>query len=194
MHLANSFPEDGTLVYLLHRISEGDEPALATLYDLTSKRTYAISLKILRSEELAEEATLDGYTKIWRQARKFDRSMGGARVWIDTLVRNSALDLLRKEKRRPRSEEIRETVYGEHRFDDPDFFPKSFELNQHVQLIMTVLTEDQRQAILAAYYGGMSHREIAEALDQPLGTIKTRIRTALTLLRQELGKLGGAPS
>ena len=186
-----SLPSNDTLNYLLGRVARCEEQALDALYDLTSRRSFAIALKILRTRELAEEATFDGYTKVWDRARQFDARMGSARVWIDTIVRNCALDLLRKEKRRPHGVELGE--------DSPvmpvqETFGQQFEQSQLVGVLMKALSEEQRQVIFAAYYQGMTHSQIAKALHQPLGTVKTRIRNGLSVLREEIDKIRGASS
>ena len=192
-----STPAQGrdTLENLLKRIAEKEETALSELYDLTSGRCFGIAKRILRNQSLAEEATLDGYTKIWKQAAQFDPEVGCARVWIQAIARNSALDLLRKESRRARVLETEREIMGRSEESaTPETSMEVSERSKAIRRVLGKLGQEYRMPIMAAFYEGMSHSQIAEALGQPLGTVKTRIRKGLQLLGRELAKLkGGAP-
>ena len=176
---------------LLLRIAKQEEAAMSTLYDLTSGRVFGIAKRILQSQEWAEEATLDAYTKIWCQAHRFNDSLGSAKVWIQTLTRNAALDLLRKQIRRTKMEEV-ETFLA----DEEAIAPRQeddlivTEKSDHLKKALKKLPQNQRCLLLAAFFDGLSHREIATAFLLPLGTVKTRIRSGLEFLRTELDKQG----
>jgi len=184
---------DDSLERYLVRIADGDEAAMSAFYDLTKARVFGICLRILKAADSAEEATLEVYTKIWTQAHRFKASKGVPRVWINTLTRNTCLDFLRMESRRVRH--AMETCYVA-----PDSVPPPQEaalLNQQlahsIRQSMQALTESQKIVILAAFFDGLSHSQIAKAYNLPLGSVKTRIRTGLEVLRRELDQALGAP-
>lgn len=182
--------EEQSLEALLSQVAEAKESALEALYDMTSGRSYGIALKILKSEPLAEEAALAGYVKIWQQAGQYQPRLGSAKVWIDILIRNCALDFLRKKSRMDRLERV-----GGHFSPQPDlkktdpealFFQS--ERARMLQSALASLSEAQRAPLYAAYFEGLTHQQIAEKLDLPIGTVKTRIRKGLQILRREIHK------
>ena len=192
--LDESGSRDNVLEILLSKIARDDEAAMNTFYDMTNRRVYGIALKILKVQELAEEAALDVYAKIWDQAHRFKQRIGTARVWLNTLTRNSSLDILRKENRRARLENQQEPVYIETSGIPPVQETALFEaqMSQTIRTTLRILSKEQREVIMAAYFEGMSHSEIAKAFKQPLGSVKTRIRTGLERLRRELSGSKGA--
>lgn len=177
--------QDDPLESILMRAAGGDERALEQLYDATSHRVYGLALRILRQKETAEEATLEVYTQVWRRGAQYDPERGSVLSYLLTLARTRSLDLLRSGARRAEVEQP---------FDDPadqleaiDSFgahPKDVYAVQRMQLALAALPKEQRIAIEAAYFGGLSHSEVATALNQPLGTVKTRIRDGLMTLRR----------
>ncbi len=182
----SEIPED-PLGPLMARVARGDERGLAELYDATSHRVYGLALHILRERGAAEEATLDVYTQVWRRGTQYDPQRGRAIGFLLTLARNRALDLLRNRSRRPDSEETLEEVsqLADPR-QDPEMAVRDVLAAQRLQVALASLPRDQRIALAAAYFGGLSHSEVAKALGQPLGTVKTRIRDGLIALRRVL--------
>ena len=178
---------------LLVRIAQEDETAMTEFYESTKARVFGICLRILKAVDLAEEAALEVYTKIWTQAHRYRSRKGVARVWINTLTRNTCLDFLRKESRRTRLNQ--EPCYIEFNSVPASQEAALFnaQLAQSIKQSMKALTDAQKVVINAAYFEGLSHSQIAKAYNLPLGSVKTRIRTALEVLRRELGPALGAP-
>jgi RNA polymerase sigma-70 factor (ECF subfamily) len=170
---------------LVERVVNGDEAAFLALYDRHSRHIYALSLRILHDPMLAEEATQDTFLKLWGHARQFLAERGSLLIWLLTIARRTALDRIRLEARRPN---ISDSV------DPDDVWPSipdpatNSEENRWRSMYYTVqaLPFDQRQVVELAYYQGMSQTEIAETLGWPLGTVKTRLRSAMEQLRQAM--------
>ncbi len=180
---------------LLKDVAAGDQVALGAFYEATSRRVFGLALRITRDHHAAEEVTLDTYTRVWQQASRFDSSRGSAEAWLLTLTHNQAIDLLRSRQRVAGRE-----LPLELDFDVPDGGPSpetmssDAEMARKVRIALQGIPEDQKRAIVAAYYGGLSHSEIAEAFGEPLGPIKTRIRTGMATLRRALTPGEGVPS
>ncbi len=185
---SNSGADERTLEELLSQIAKSQESAFEALYDMTSRRCYGLALKILKSESLAEEAAMAGYVKVWQQAGRYQPDLGRAKVWIDILMRNCALDLLRQKVRIDRL--LRESGPAGAQIDlentDPESLLFQSERSRIIRAALASLSESYRAPLLAAYFEGMTHPQIAERLNLPIGTVKTRIRKALQLLRREI--------
>lgn len=181
---------------LMERIAAGDERALAALYDCHGATAYALALTIAGERADAEEVVADAFGQMWWSAESFDPSRGSVLAWLTTITRSRALDLLRARGRRARATE-RAASMNDDGFAAPvaaagaapDRAPEQAEVRALVQRSLRDLPAPQRQVIELAYFGGLSHREIAAQLQEPLGTVKTRIRTALERLRVALGSL-----
>ena len=175
---------------LMARLAQGDQAALAELYDETNVLVYSLALRILRDQPAAEDVTIEVYTQVHRQASHYDPQRGTPSTWLLTLTRSRAIDRLRIETlRREREESLDETATVASLIGDPEAYSASSELRRIVQQALSRLTPEQREAIEIAYYSGLSHSEIAAKLGQPLGTVKTRIRTGMLLLREYLAPL-----
>jgi RNA polymerase sigma-70 factor (ECF subfamily) len=181
-------PQGDPLEACLPGIRARDERALETLYRATCGRVYGLALRILNDRALAEEAALDVYSQVWREHDRFDPDKGTVAGWLWTLARTRAIDLRRSRARRtdheyPLDAAVDVALGGE----SPEAAAgASFEA-QRVRLAVARLPIEQRRAVLTAYFGGLSHRETAAALGEPLGTVKTRIRMGLESLRRDLG-------
>ena len=171
---------------LIEQIGRGDETALAEFYDLTRRRTYGLALRILKDAGAAEEVTLDVYLQVWRSAEKFDTARGQALTWLLMQTRTRAIDRLRKLGTR-RTET---TLDDASSLASPQARPdESLELTERSSSLlraMAALVPEQREALGAAFFRGLSHSAIAKHLGLPLGTVKTRIRTGLAKLRHSL--------
>jgi RNA polymerase sigma-70 factor (ECF subfamily) len=178
---------DDQLAGLLKRVAQQDEAGFASLYDATSRRVFGLALKILQDRSAAEEAALEAYTYIWRQASHYDPSRAGAMTWILTITRSRAIDFLRSRMRRNARELPLEPTAN---FTDPTPNPESVSVGRQrsvkVRKALASLPQRQREALEAAYFTGLSHSEVAATLGEPLGTIKTRIRAGLSSLRRIL--------
>ena len=163
---------------LLGRLVSGDQAALGELYDLHAGLVNALALRILRDRAEAEEVVQEVFVQVWRQAARFDPERGSAQAWLCTIARTRALDRLRRRTSR-REDPVESAPVPTGRPPHEDALT--------VRRALAGLPDDQRRALELAYYEGLTQSEIAERLSQPLGTIKTRIRTALLRLREALG-------
>lgn len=178
------------LAALVARAAEGDQTALAALYDETSAHVYGLALQILRDQYAAEDVTIDVYAQVYRQVSSYDANRGTPSAWLLTLTRSRAIDRLRQEaQRREREEPLEATMRLPSLTAGPEEYSATTELRRLVQRALALLTPEQRQVIELAYYSGLSHNEIATKLGQPLGTVKTRLRTGMMLLREDLRSL-----
>jgi RNA polymerase sigma-70 factor, ECF subfamily len=186
-------PLDDPAPSLLRRIAGGDEAALGELYDRTSSRVFGLALQIVRDRGAAEEVTLDVFTQVWREAGRYDRARGSPMSWLLTIARSRAIDSLRVKGKRT---EIEGPLEGAEEFPGSDPNPEAsatgVEREASVRRALGLLPKEQRRAIEAAFFGGLSHSEVAAAQGVPLGTIKTRIRTGLLTLRRQLSETGEA--
>lgn len=172
---------------LIALTAQGDQTALATFYDRTSPQVFGFIYKILNNREAAEEVTLDVYTQVWRQAHTYDRTRGAPGAWLMMLARTRAIDRFRAgaaEHGRVESLDAAQLFVSDGETPEQDV--EGQERRRYVQQALAVLTEEQRQAIVLAYFYGLSQSEIADKLQLPLGTVKTRIRLGMMKLRDAL--------
>jgi len=175
---------DATLV---QRLLQKDVNAFETLYDRHSSIVYAVVLRILRQASTAEEVVQDVFLQLWRNAGLYDESRGAFRPWLLTLARNRALDHLRlKAERQRRREEQAEELPSVAMKPDFEGSLDDKRRAERVRALMTQLHPQQKRALELAYFEGLSHSEIASALKEPLGTVKSWIRNGLLRLKQEL--------
>jgi RNA polymerase sigma-70 factor (ECF subfamily) len=169
---------------LMMRVASRDENAFLALYDRYASRVYALVLHILRDPQTAEEITQEAYLKVWTRARSYLPGKAGFAAWLLSIARNTALDLLRLERRRPEPagnedpEEIWSNIANGATTTEEARWKSLY-------FILQALPAEQRQVIELAFYHGMSHSEIAGYLELPLGTVKTRLRTGMALLRRQ---------
>ena len=169
---------------LARALGQGDEGALAELYDRYGRAVYNLALRITRDPGMAEEISLDSFLQIWRQAARFDAHQGSLPSWLFTIARSRAIDRVRAAgaAKRVQAEEFTPMSPT----DQPDEAAALAERRRLLRQAMQTLSPAQRAALELAYYEGLSHSQIAERLGEPLGTIKTRIRQAMTVLRRAL--------
>lgn len=175
---------DATLV---HRLLRKDVSAFEQLYDRHSRPIYSLVLRILQQAGTAEEVVQDVFLQLWRNAAQYDVSRGPFVPWLFTLARNRALDTLRLKSERQRRREdqteelppIASVPQYEQQLDEKRRAEK-------VRALMASLSPQQKKAIELAYFEGLSHSEIAAALKEPLGTVKSWIRNGLLRLKEEL--------
>jgi RNA polymerase sigma-70 factor (ECF subfamily) len=163
---------------VLHRLAEGDPGALAEFYDAHAGLAYGLALRVLRDRSDAEDVVQEAFVQVWRQAGRYDPARGTPQAWLCAIVRTRALDRLRRRVARREQEGGKEPAASG---SVPD---REGELA--VRKALQGLSADQRRALELAYYEGLTQSEIARRLNEPLGTIKTRIRTAMIRLREEL--------
>jgi RNA polymerase sigma-70 factor (ECF subfamily) len=175
-----------SLANLIHSLADGDQQAMAALYDATNRLVYGLTLRILGDPATAEEVMLDVYLQAWRQASSFDQTRGGPLAWLTTMARSRAIDRLRSTKQRTQREEPLEEASNHSTPSNVEEQVAISEMRSHVNAALALLSPEQREVIELAYYAGMSHSEIAAKLGQPLGTVKTRTRLGMMKLREAL--------
>jgi RNA polymerase sigma-70 factor, ECF subfamily len=175
---------------VLGRMGRGDDAALAELYDRHARPVYSLALRILQDTADAEDIVQEVFTQAWRQASRYDASRGAPAAWLLTMARSRAIDRLRARRVRPDAvalpETLRDIPNPTDRVTAADAQLVSAEQVEQVRKALSGLPLLQRAALELAYYEGLTHAEIAERLEQPLGTVKTRIRLAMLKLRDVL--------
>ena len=173
---------------LLAAIATGDEQALGVFYDATVGRVYGLALRILRQREAAEEVIEDVYMQIWQQASRYDVSRGKPLTWLLTICRSRALDYLRRDDQAIAHPEPETLVAepGDERADPEDLL-LAVERNTRLYAVLESLIAVQRQSLALAFFRGMTHQEIADHTQMPLGTVKSHVRKALDKMREQLG-------
>ena len=172
---------------LLALVERGEDLALAELYDRFGALAYGLSLRILRDEALAEDAVQEAFLTVWRSAGTFVRGRSKPSTWILTLVHHRAVDLVRREQRR-RAEPIEAVPQATGATLDAEVSLRHE--RRRVQEALAGLPDEQREALELAYYGGFTQSELAERLGVPLGTVKSRMFTGLSRLRDLLDEAG----
>jgi RNA polymerase sigma-70 factor (ECF subfamily) len=175
---------------LVRSVAAGDQAALHALYERAHRVVFTLIMRIAGNHATAEELTLDVFHDVWRRAPAYDPANGTVLGWIMNQARSRAIDRLRFEQRKKRVDTGVEGALPEEAVSGPY---ETLAIQQQGRILREALqglTPGEREAIETAYFGGLTHAEAAARLNQPLGTIKTRIRTGLTKLRQALaGKL-----
>jgi RNA polymerase sigma-70 factor (ECF subfamily) len=177
---------------LVRRMAAGDEAALGLLYDRWSPMLHSVALRIVGDPNDAEEVLEETFWQAWRQAGRFEETRGGVSTWLSMILRSRALDRVRARGRlrEERWDSVMEpAMAGEDTRGAPDSHAELDEMRRLVTAAVAQLPAEQRQTVELAYFRGMSQTEIAAALGQPLGTVKTRARLALQKLREALGVL-----
>jgi RNA polymerase sigma-70 factor, ECF subfamily len=170
----------------LERMARGDHDALAELYDRHARLVYSLALRIVRDQGDAEDVVQEVFSQAWRQAARYESSRGNVIAWLLNLARSRAIDRLRGRRSRP------EGTVDPVVLEVPDLAtPIDEELAlsgqaTRIRAAVEELSVLQRMAIELAFYEGLTHVEIAERLELPLGTVKTRIRQGLLKLKDRL--------
>ncbi len=183
MTQARTVPTDEEIV---RRVAEGDQTAIAELYDRYRQAAFGLALRVLRDRGEAEEALLDTFLQIWKTAARYDAGRGSVSAWLMTLARSRAIDRLRARPRPVLATDELEATAPAAGAPGPEEAMEQVLRQRRVTRALSALNEPQRRAIALAYYRGLSHAEIAATLGEPLGTIKSRIRTGLQALRDSL--------
>lgn len=173
---------------LLDRIAEGDEEALAQLYDLYSPVVFGLIRTIVNSKEIAEDLLQEIFLVIWERADHFDASKGSVYTWLVTLARNKSIDRIRSKSYRMQQKNLsnEQTVTFTNLVSDENSPHESMWLDEQAEIIRNALNnipDKQREVLEIAYFEGFSQSKIAETYNIPLGTVKTRMREGLDKLR-----------
>ena len=184
-------PERGQVERLISEVATGDRAAFGRLYDATSGAIYGLLVRMLRDPELAEDVAQEVYLEVWRKASRFDPDRGAGGSWIALIARSRALDRIRARRAYASAKDRAETVVSSADLmgavaTDP---AEAASLGERRGLVRAALAEmplEQRRAVVLAFFGGLSHGEIAEREDLPLGTVKSRIRAGLEKVESRL--------
>lgn len=168
---------------LLHAVARQDQNAFFQLYQQYCNLVFSLALRVVRHHVVAEEVTQDVFLKLWQQPGRWNPELGQFSSWLLTITRNAAIDRLRKEQRHPiPNAGIAEPIFEQNTeapiSDDPLWFE-----GQVLMRLLQELPPEQRELIELAFYQGYTHSELAEGLQLPLGTVKTRLRSGLQKLR-----------
>jgi len=181
----NSLPAHGYAAesdsWLITRVINRDEHAFTAIYDRYSRVVYSVALRVLRNSEAAEDVLHDVFLNLWRSPQQFDAARGNLAPWLAVVARNRAIDLIRKQRGQ---EDLAEIELA----DDEDL-ASAIDRDRTIEKVRTVLNalpDKQRLALELAFFQGMTHSDIAAHTGEPLGTIKTRIRSALMSVRKAL--------
>jgi RNA polymerase sigma-70 factor, ECF subfamily len=173
---------------LMQLVRRGDADAFAVIYQRHASSAYSLSYRMMGSRSAAEDVTQEAFLSAWRSAARYDGARGSVRTWLLGIVRNRAIDAMRRGRVRdfPRVEDeaAAERVDSGERTDAE---AARHEEADAVRAAIRMLPREQSQVIELAYFGGFTHTEIAEMIKAPVGTVKGRMRLGLKKLRDELG-------
>ncbi len=190
---SKSLVSEAEWVVLVQSVAAGDQGALHALFERAHRVVFTFIMRITANRETAEEVTLDVFHDVWRRASRYQEADGTVLGWIMNQARSRAIDRLRFDQRQKR---VRPETSGElPAVDtaDPDDLLAVKQQSQALRSALDVLTPDERHAIEAAFFSDMTYAEVAAQFNQPLGTIKTRIRSGLHKLREALVDEGHRP-
>lgn len=173
---------------LVWAVAGGDQGALHSLYERTHRIVFTLVVRITMNRETAEEVTLDVFYDVWRKASAYDPANGSVVGWIMNQARCRAIDRLRFDQRKKRVNTYPDSLGPATDMVDPQ---QAFLFEEQSRLLrnaLEVLTPEERKAIENTYFSELTYEEAAKKLNQPLGTVKTRIRSGLEKLREALGK------
>ncbi len=174
---------------LIIGVASAQTEALAEIYDRYGRLVFSLALRVLDDESLAEEVTQDVFTQLWNKADQYRSAQGKVITWLTSMARNRSIDILRRRSVRPEGHQIGWADGTSPDLADPVEVEEQVELGQDRHRLLVAiheLPEEQRRVLALAYFQGYSHQEIADALQEPLGTVKTRLRLAMQKLRQAL--------
>ena len=175
---------------LMPLVERKDPAAFEIVYDRHGGPAYSLAYRIVGDRLVAEEVTQEAFLSVWRSGARFDRARGSVRTWLLGVVRNRAIDVLRREAGRAPtvSLELETVPEQESRFEPTDAEALRRAAGREVRGALAALPDDQVKVVQLAYFGGLSHSEIAEVLGMPLGTVKGRMRLAMEKMRATLAE------
>jgi RNA polymerase sigma-70 factor (ECF subfamily) len=165
---------------LIAAVAAGDDAAFRQIYDLRAARLFGIALRITRQPPQASDAVQEAFLELWRNAGRFDEQRGNPDIWLASLVRYRALDMTRRASREVSDEDLPEAVDSE-----PDALARmeASSATAALRACLDTLEPERRKLLSLAFLDGLSHSELATRLRMPIGSVKTRIRRSLQLLR-----------
>lgn len=178
---------DELLCALVERLRRHDEPALVELYELLASKAYGLAIRIVARPQIAEEVVEDTFFQMWREADRFDASRGRVTAWMATICRSRALDALRRRDHAELTDDTDSLLEQAGAAENtPEAVLEQFEEASAVRQALERLPQRERQAVALAFFKGLSHQEIADQWQMPLGSVKTLLHRAFGLLRAEL--------
>jgi RNA polymerase sigma-70 factor, ECF subfamily len=183
---AKEFASEADWIRLVSSIGQGDQSSLEALYQRMHGIVFTLSFRIHGKREIAEEVTLDVFHDVWRRAASYEPDRGSVVAWIMNLTRSRAIDRLRFEQRRKRVRDPSPIPVEEIAQDDARDSLLLQEHGRRLRNAVARLDPPEREAIETAFFSGLTYAETAARLNQPVGTVKTRIRSALERLRHSL--------
>jgi RNA polymerase sigma-70 factor, ECF subfamily len=180
---------------LVYQMSQGNVEALDVLYDRYARAVFSFAVRIVHDGRIAEEVLQEAFMRSWQQSGRFELNRGNYASWLLSITHNLAIDEVRKSQRRPQKADlvdISDVLRGEvDTSADVEEAAEASELRNVIRTAMKSLPEAQRRTIELAYFEGLSQREIAAFLNEPLGTIKTRMRLGMQKLKDVLSTQEG---
>jgi RNA polymerase sigma-70 factor, ECF subfamily len=173
---------------LVRAISLGDQRAMYSLYEQTHRIVFTLIARITMNQETAEEVTLDVFYDVWRKASTYDPANGSVVGWIMNQARSRAIDRLRFDQRKKRVNTYPDSLRPTTEIVDPQQACLFEEQSRLLRVALEVLTAEERKVIETAFFSELTYEQTARNLKQPLGTVKTRIRSGLEKLREALGR------
>jgi RNA polymerase sigma-70 factor (ECF subfamily) len=192
--LHQTSPDDRSDAALMAQLAEGEMAALGELYDRYGGTAYALAYRLLADRAAAEDVVQDTFLSLWRNAARFDAARGTVRFWLLTTVRRRCIDLLRMRRRGEGTGDPVDLADAAERLAAEDDVWRTVERTLtagEVRRALAALPAEQQQAIQLAFFGGLTHAQIAAQMHLPLGTVKGRLRLALDHLRAILSADGG---
>ncbi|MEU8136547.1 ECF RNA polymerase sigma factor SigK [Streptodolium elevatio] len=187
MRAAGEPAAESSLEGLLVRVARGDSAAFEEVYVRVSPVVLGVVLRVVRDPAQSEEVAQEVLVEIWRTASRYDPERGSANAWVCTMAHRRAVDRVRSAQSAADREERAGRRDGSPAYDAVAEEVETRLEREQVRRCLASLTELQRESITLAYYGGYTYREVAELLDVPLGTVKTRLRDGLIRMRDCLG-------
>ncbi len=180
-------PEDEWLD-LVRGVAAGDQRALHSLYEQTHRIVFTLIMRIIPNRETAEEVTVDVFHDVWRKAAAYDPANGSVAGWIMNQARSRAIDRVRFEQRKKRVNAYPEDDGSTPGVADPQHAVLFQEQSRLLRRALAVLSPEERNTIETAFFSELTYEEAAKKLNQPLGTVKTRIRSGLRKLREMMAE------
>lgn len=166
---------------LVARLKRRDQPALAELYDRYSGLVYSVALRVVKQPDVAEDILQEVFLRLWQAPERFEESRGALPSWLTVVTRNRGIDAMRKQK--PQEDIADLYLASDHNVEEE---ARQAQLRTRLEGVLESLSSDQRRAAELALFEGMTQTEIAAHTGAPLGTVKTRLRTALQTVRKAL--------
>ncbi len=176
-------------IILIRLVAHAKTEALSVLYDRYYRLVFGVALNVVHDRALAEEITQDVFLRVWENATTYKEDLVKVKTWLLKIARNRAIDVLRSYRSRPERHAVDWAVLTPQEMHNTDNPQKAAELTlekERIHAAIAQLPEAQKRALTLAYFQGYTHQEVAQQLDEPLGTVKTRIRRAMLKLRKLL--------